>query len=237
MVFMIIPAWLLALIATSGSGILKAGLSQGSINQMNRYNDPSRQLQRLNAAGLPFAAFAAGQAGQQSNLPDTSGFDFMDNYATAKQMELIKDQLRGLAADADVKENLRDVSNEETKFMLEGEYQNGKWRTHAARSKEVDMRQKAAILGITRNNKAISDVEVRVVEALEKNRLDVAQAQLDRLLLDLDIGWQSLENERIRVAGRNEIIRRLEKGGLSLIEAIMIQVMNMTTGGGLHGLK
>ena len=66
MIFMILPVWLLPLLksvlpAIGGIGSTIAGVT--AQESMNRYNDPRRQLQRLNAAGLPFAAFQAGQAG------------------------------------------------------------------------------------------------------------------------------------------------------------------------------
>ena len=56
MIFMILPVWLLPLLksvlpAIGGIGSSIAGVT--AQERMNRYNDPRRQLQRLNAAGLP----------------------------------------------------------------------------------------------------------------------------------------------------------------------------------------
>ena len=73
MIFMFLPVWLLPLLKSVLPAVGAIGSSIASVNaqeRMNRYNDPRRQLQRLNAAGLPFAAFEAGQVGQQSQLPD-----------------------------------------------------------------------------------------------------------------------------------------------------------------------
>ena len=73
---MFLPVWLLPLLKSVLPAVGAIGSSIASVNaqeRMNRYNDPRRQLQRLNAAGLPFAAFEAGQAGQQSQLPDFGG--------------------------------------------------------------------------------------------------------------------------------------------------------------------
>lgn len=226
MIFMILPAWMLALFPTLLGGILKAGLSQGTINQMNRYNSPQQQLMRLNAAGLPFAAFAAGQAGQQSSLPDTSGFggeSFMQNYSQAKQLDLLKQQIRKLGADADISENLRDVSDQETMVALED---SGYGRTNAGMNKEADYRIKSAALAVAKNQKQISDIELRIKRATEGVEKQKAYKALDLMLLQLGIGGQAMENERVRQAARNKIVATMEKNGLTLMEAILLQVMS-----------
>lgn len=49
-----------------GGAALSRGGSRRAIDRQNEYNEPINQLQRIREAGLPYAAFAQGQAGNQS---------------------------------------------------------------------------------------------------------------------------------------------------------------------------
>lgn len=53
--------------------VLNRRQSLKDIEAQNKYNSPVEQLARLREAGLPFAAYSQGQAGNQSATPQTSG--------------------------------------------------------------------------------------------------------------------------------------------------------------------
>lgn len=237
MVYMILPAWLLALIPGLIGGFAKSAMSQGAVNKMNWYNSPASQLRRVMEAGLPAAAFFGGQAGQQAQMPDYSGIgESISNFQITRgqqiQQELLMEQIRKMMADADVSENLRDISNEETLAGLDiRAIRGGIPRTDAYMNKRADYEMKENALGLLKNQHDISTVEKNVRIFLEQNQKDKAKAELDKLLLQLDIGGQAMENERVRTIARNAIIGRMEEGGLSLLEAILIQVMSSIGGG------
>lgn len=238
MMFFIIPVWLLALLPQLIGGIANAALSQGSINRQNRYNSPLSQVRRLREAGLPAWASGGISAGAQSSLPDMSGIgnsltNFLGSSLQVKQGDALQETIRKLIADADIAENLRDVSNVETDTALNMGFvdENGFFRSNAGYKKDVEYDSIRIGYDILKNQKAISDTDKAVVEALKQNRIDLAKTQLDVMLKNLEIAGQNFDNEKRRNVAANKIISSMEKNGLSLMEALFIQLMSSVSGG------
>jgi len=101
--------------AQFAAGQIQRAQSQGDIARQNAYNSPAQQVARLREAGLPFAAYEKGQAGNQSSLPETN--KSIGNYAaTTMQMK----QAKLLDAEIRLKNSEADRYGAETKYLLEG---------------------------------------------------------------------------------------------------------------------
>lgn len=231
------------------AGLGSAAMSAGAVNRMNRYNDPRAQLQRLNAAGLPFAAFAQGQAGSQSSLPDTSGVaeginqgaaNFMMNRMQKKQIELIDEQIKTQKA-------------LERKTWSDALFSHSQARVASAEADEKlseygSINEKpsnlAFLMGKEREIKELEvftkkyDNEIKRIDSLFKSEAYQSgkltkqlDAEIDGLLLRNDLARQQFKDNQTRTVARNEIIDRMKKNGLSVGEALVIQIMNALTGG------
>lgn len=102
-----------------GGAAIHRGQSKQDIANQNAYNHPAQQLARLREAGLPFAAYAQGQSGNQSALPQASDAgltqgsqsgisNFITTSTQLKQLELLKAEIRQRNAEADLKNAERD---------------------------------------------------------------------------------------------------------------------------------
>ena len=224
MIFMFLPVWLLPLLKSVLPAVGAIGSSIASVNaqeRMNRYNDPRRQLQRLNAAGLPFAAFEAGQAGQQSQLPDFGGIaqageslgNFQTNYQQAQQGDLTIENLRHAgrtaAAGADMAESNRDVTIEENKYQLgEGKY-NTRTFTDSLRKLELDLKE---------NQKAMGELDLQMKRDLQESGVlgKKAQAELDLMLQNITKGNKYLDTQDDLDAARDMIVNKMKEGGMNI---------------------
>ena len=233
MIFMILPVWLLPLLksvlpAIGGIGSTIAGVT--AQERMNRYNDPRRQLQRLNAAGLPFAAFQAGQAGNQSQLPDFGGIqqagqslgDFMTNFQQAEQGKLTLDNLkeagRSASAAADVAESNRDVTLEENIYQLD----QGKFNTRAFLdgSRDVELRMKE-------HQRDLAELDLKMKQELnDSGKLtEKLQAEIDLLLQNIVKGKKYLETQDDLDNARDMIVNKMKEGGTNIWEAFAISIL------------
>lgn len=236
--FLVIPAWLLAMLPQLLGGVINAFTSQGAVNRMNRYNAPGPQLMRLNAAGLPFAAFTAGQSGQQSSLPDFSGIGesvgSLGNYFVTQlqkiQTDIAKQGLRKAKAEADIAEQERDAAFEP--YVPHQRDYDASSKTFGFLGQLQDFYSKDNAMKLQSLEGKIKQLDLDLKIELKKDGTlsKAAHAELDKLLLGLKIGGQAYDNERVRNIAKNEILRRFEKGGLSLFEAILIQVMSSLGG-------
>lgn len=210
-----------------------AAVQQGQVNRMNRYNDPRSQLQRLNAAGLPFAAFSQGQAGNQSTLPDMSGIgESIASYATSRlqqeQLKLLKEQTRKASAEADITETNRDVLRDEAEFSLFGGIvEDGILRSNAYLSKRLDFQMKQNAAFMQKYEKDIREIDALFKsDQYESGRMKkVAEQELDALINKNDLMKQVWNTNDKQNAARNEIIGRMQKNGLNLAEAMFLVIM------------
>ena len=197
---------------------------------MNRYNDPRRQLQRLNAAGLPLRPFEAGQAGQQSQLPDFGGIaqagkvweTSKQNYQQAQQGDLTIENLRHAgrtaAAGADMAESNRDVTIEENKYQLgEGKY-NTRTFTDSLRKLELDLKE---------NQKAMGELDLQMKRDLQESGVlgKKAQAELDLMLQNITKGNKYLDTQDDLDAARDMIVNKMKEGGMNIWEAFAISIL------------
>lgn len=97
------------LAAQFAAGQIQRAQSQGDIARQNAYNSPAQQVARLREAGLPFAAYEKGQAGNQSALPETNkGLgSYITSQTQLKQLEILKAEIRLKNAEADESEARR----------------------------------------------------------------------------------------------------------------------------------
>lgn len=245
-----IPLWLILALTQLGGGIVNAATSQGQINRMNRYNDPRAQLQRLNAAGLPFAAFSQGQAGSQSNLPDMSGIGegikntgilYLQNQMQKKQIEMLNEQIE--TAKATTRKTWAEartahaVARETDERVNENLSEFGFPRITPPSNLAWLMEQDREVKSLDTDMKKY-DRDMKEIDSLFKSdqyksgrMVKLVQAEIDNLLAKLDITKQLYNNNEKATIARNELIARMEKGGLSFGEALIIQVMNALTGG------
>ena len=220
MIFMFLPVWLLPLLKSVLPAVGAIGSSIASVNaqeRMNRYNDPRRQLQRLNAAGLPFAAFEAGQADNKvsyqtlrNSASGESLGNFQTNYQQAQQGDLTIENLRHAgrtaAAGADMAESNRDVTIEENKYQLgEGKY-NTRTFTDSLRKLELDLKE---------NQKAMGELDLQMKRDLQESGVlgKKAQAELDLMLQNITKGNKYLDTQDDLDAARDMIVNKMKEGG------------------------
>lgn len=170
-VYMMAP-WLALMLPQLIAGLGKLISSNSAIDKQNRYNSPFESMQRIRAAGLPYAAFEGGQAGSQSSLPDLSGWDNIGSSVgtsinQSNQMKSFEQLLRKMMADADVSENLRDVSNEETIGQLGYTYTdpNGNSVPIARVGKLLDFQLKEYGAWMAKHNEKMLKIDKLIKEA------------------------------------------------------------------------
>lgn len=230
------------------AGLGSAAMSAGAVNRMNRYNDPRAQLQRLNAAGLPFAAFAQGQSGSQSSLPDTSGIqagateavsNYFINRMQNEQIDMLRNQKRGVIADADIKELQRDILKEEADAALNNGIidESGFMRSNAFMSKKYDYQMKEYEMFMKRYDKDMKEIDSLFQSENYKNgnMQKKFEAEIDAITLRNRLFRQAFTDARTQTLARNNIIARMEKNGLNFAEALFIVIMNAIGGSAKFG--
>lgn len=239
MIFMILPAWLLLMIPHLIAGAGKLIGSASAIRAQNRYNSPFQQVQRLKAAGLPFAAFSAGQAGNQSQLPDFSGFDNIGNAVNSginqsNQIDMFRELLRKAGFDADIRENEAALSAEDFLEMgMSGRVINGEYITNQRFMKRMEIEMKEMDWWYKRYEGRIKEIDAKIKEDLAASGKlsEGAEAEIDRLLLSNKLLRQQLKSNDDRAAAQAKIVETMSKGGLSFWEALMLQVLGGLSGG------
>lgn len=240
MIFMVLPAWLLAMIPGLVGGFAKMKFSQDAVNRMNRYNDPRAQMQRMLSAGLPVSAMGSLSAGEQSQLPDVGGIgdnisNYFQSFLQMKQQEMLQGQIKGQGISNEMQGYLADIMGEEAAAGLEaGGFDTfGNARSNAFMSKAAEYEMKQVGLKVQKNQERISSVEADLKERLaESGYFDKeAKAKLDSLLVELDIKGLQENNMKAQTIARDTILKRMSRNGISLGEAILLQVMNSLSGG------
>lgn len=218
--------------ATVGSGIASS--------KMRAYNDPAKQLQRLNQAGLPMAAMGGSLANTQSQIPDFSGIaqageglgGFLQNYQTQTQIDLMKEQIRNAQIGGNISFLDFLTKNEDTRFNLspaEG-YDN---KTNRWVSNQMDQDIKTAARWIEVNKQTISALETGLAEARFKSGdMDKKwQEEFDAIVNKNKLMKQLYDNVESEKAAANRIRAAFEEGGLTLAEAFFMELMRALSGG------
>lgn len=112
-----LAAWLPAAIGAVGAMIGRKQ-SQGDIARQNAYNSPAQQVKRLREAGLPIAAMEGGYAGEQSQLPETSGREIGGNIASYITTQTQLQQLKILEEEWRLKRTEAERNEAETTWLL-----------------------------------------------------------------------------------------------------------------------
>lgn len=234
------PQWFLLMLPQLVAGLGKLIGSKTALNKANIYNSPVSQLARLKAAGLPYAAFEAGQAGAQSQLPDFSGFDNIGNAVgmgiqQSNQVKMFTELLRKAMADADVSENLRDVSNEETIGSLGYTYKDpeGKMVPIARISKLLDFQLKEYGTWSAKYRSEMEKIDNLIKSARFKDGSLLAQAQeeFNRIVNANKLADQLYKSNEAKNAAFQKIVNTMSKGGLNFFEALLIQMLSSMSGG------
>lgn len=242
-VIMVLPAWLILMMPQLIAGLSKLITSRVSLNKQNRYNSPIEQMRRIREAGLPFAAFEAGQAGSQSQLPDLSGFDQIGSaigtgITQGNQMRMFLELLRRAGADADIAENLRDVSNEETKGLMstvESDF-TGMPESIASAGKVLDFKMKEYGVWQAKYKTDMEEIDSKIKAArFDSGQLqNVFDEEFEKLVNTNKSMRQLWQSNEAKNSAWKKIVNTMEKGGLSFFEALLIQVMS-SMGGGISG--
>lgn len=232
------PGWLLLMLPQLIAGLAKLIGSKSALNKQNFYNSPAQQISRLKAAGLPYAAFEAGQAGTQSQLPDLSGFDTIGNSVgmginQSNQMKMFIELLRKAGFDADIRGNERDISNEERDFALEqrdgafGSMSNARYR----KKLEVEMQEQG--FWIQKFTSEMTEIDSLIKSArFEKGDLmKQAEEEFQRLIITNKLANQLWDSNDKKNRAFQKIVDTMSKGGLGFIEALLLQFMGSLSGG------
>lgn len=189
-----------------GGAAIQRGQSKRDIADQNAYNHPARQLARLREAGLPYAAYAAGQAGNQSALPITNDggasqagqhiAQGLNNYITTqaqlKQIDILKAETRQRNADADLKEAERDYL-----LSLRGEDRAGTNLTRNMATQYEYSQAQTKGQQVANRIAEITEEYVRPKSELElrKQIVEITNMMKNSGLIDEQIKGASLENK------------------------------------------
>lgn len=228
-----------AIIAAIGGGA-QAAASGGANRRMRRYNDPGAQLMRLNRAGLPMAAMGNNIANTQSQLPDYSGIgdagralgSFMQSYQTQGQIDLLKENLRGaeIGNDTSYLDYLLKKEDTDWSMMPAEGFMDGRSNRKSEKAFEYDIKQfdrweKANAYEINSLEKALT--ESRYSDG-SMNKL--WEENFQSIVKKNNLMQQVFDNTEKERAASNKIIEYFEKGGMSLMEAIFLTVMQALKG-------
>jgi len=225
LMFFIIP--FLPIAATIGAQLAQTVVSGMNNRKMLRYNSPKAQISRLRAAGLPFAAFTAGQAGNQSSLPDVSGIGAAGNTLSSYFGS------RNDQQDYRVKKNLADVSDADTRALLEGTYEmfGQKDMNPVEIKRKLEAITNIYALDNAANEQLVKQIEYSFKQGLSKEDLRKKwDAEIDKLLIGNKLGNQVFDNTEKVTAARNTIIDQMMEGGLGFGEALLMVLMQSLSG-------
>lgn len=222
------------------AGMGKLVGSQAAINRQNRYNSPVEQIRRLRQAGLPFAAFQAGQAGNQAQLPDLSGYDMMGSaigtgISQANQATIFKELLSKAQSDAGIASNLFGISEEEFKAGM-GHFSKGPMGNDINMfqySKLLDIQAKEYSVWISKHREKIEKIDKLIKEARfeDGTLMDEAIARMNSVMLSNDLAKQAWNTNDSRNRAAQRIVDTMSKGGLSFLEALFLQIIGSLGGG------
>lgn len=240
-VFMILPAWFILMMPQLIAGLGKLVASRVALNKQNRYNSPIEQMRRIREAGLPFAAFEAGQAGSQSQLPDLSGFDQIGGaigtgITQSNQIKMFEELLRRAGADADVSENLRDLSDSERDAMLNNSVDMyGKPIPLAGAKKVLEFNILKFGAWSAEHKERVDDINRKVLESrFDSGQLQkIADEEFERLVNSNKQMIQAWETNDKQNAAFQKIIDTMQgsDGKLGFMEALLIEFLKAIGGG------
>lgn len=236
------PAWFLLMLPQLIGGLGKLLASRSAINRQNVYNSPVAQIGRLKEAGLPFAAFEAGQAGSQSQLPDLTGFDTIGNaigtgIQQGNQLEMFQELLRKASADADTAGFLRDVTREETKGLLSTVESDltGMPQSIASANKVLEHRMRELGVWSADHKEAMDNIQRKILQSkFDSGYLQkLADEEFDRLVNTNKAMRQLWQSNEEKGAAFKRIVEAIKgsDGKLGFWEALLIQVMSGLSGG------
>lgn len=242
LVFMVLPAWFLLALPSLIAGMGQLIGSSAAVQRQNRYNSPFEQIKRLRAAGLPFAAYAAGQAGNQSQLPDFSGFNMVGNavgqgITQSNQVKMFRELLRKAGFDADIRFNEREISNEETIGALSYTFEDpfGQDVSIARGNKLLDFRIKEYGSWIAQHNARVTEIDRLIKESrFESGKLmDMAEAEYDKLIQSNKLMKQAYDTAESKNAAFQKIVDTMKgsDGELSFWQALLLQFVGAMSGG------
>lgn len=175
------PAWIEAGANLVG-GLANNLIARGNTKAQNRYNSPKEQIRRLNEAGLPYAAFADNQAGNQSAPTPThdlgigaAGRAIGDRYIRQQQAMQV-DQIANLIEIGKVDASL-------AKKLLEYmEQTNETGATNFQTIKDAERDEKTLRNEYQVQQNAIAKAQARNAESLSDTQLETAKANLINIL-------------------------------------------------------
>lgn len=227
-------------------GLIKAAghlggyfLSKMEVRNQNKYNEPINQAKRLREAGLPMAA-AESFNNRQDSLPDVSGVGragdkLGDYYKVDKaitEAEIAEELLNYWHAQAGIKINEGRFSDADVKFLLdEGYIKEGDAKSWYRHAQEIDMAMKGVAQSIQGHQNEILRLEEDLRTATNPTDIKIAEAKLNQMLLNIQMGNEELSNMIDFSKARQKIVQSMSQGGLSFGEAMLIQILQGVTGG------
>lgn len=175
------PSWIEAGANLAG-GIANNLIARGNTKAQNKYNSPKEQLKRLNEAGLPYAAFADNQAGNQATATPTqdlgisgAGKAIGDRYIR-KQQAMQVDQLASLI-------EIGKVDAELAKKLLEYmEQTNETGATNFQTIKNAERDEKVLRNTYQEQQNTIAKAQARNAETMSDLQVETAKGNLMNIL-------------------------------------------------------
>jgi len=223
-----------------GFGAIAGGVLSGiNVRAQNRYNDPSRALARIRRAGLPMAAFSEQAAGNQSAVPEETLSkasehlgSFLETTRQRKEIDTLTEALRGIKADSDLKE-------EDARIGLEQWYDKDEFQfvTNRKQAFKRDQRLKDGQIFLQSKQAEVTDLNRQALQELKDNGQLTAETRGKIALLGQQAGLISAQKNQIQNANKalNDIIRRMEKNGMSLGESLLLMFLQKGSGGASAG--
>jgi len=226
-------------------GLIKAAgqvgsyfIQRGDIARQNRYNSPAQQVKRLREAGLPYAA-AGDFKNEQTNVPDVSGIagagesigGYIQTEIDRKKLGILGEEIKQMRSLTRIKGNEANFSDAEAQYLLnEGYIRDGdaiNWFKHR---KEIETNMMEIQRALTQDAAGIKKVERNVAEATSATQIETVKQQLQSIISSINLKTQAFGNIEAEKASANALYDMMKEGGLSMWEALGLQVLQGFTG-------
>jgi len=202
-----------AAIPVVGAGIsaaLERGWAKRDLAAQNFYNSPSQQLARLEAAGLPAAAFFSGGVSSQSDQPRASNIDpslgtaeginnYMQNRFQTKQLALLDAQTRKTEAEAN------EASGRAAWLGAEAPNFYGPINTNQAALMDIDKQRKDA-------ERAAADSTSQIQQIIADRKDEQITSEIQRANAATDLARQQFRNNEDFLQFQRDFIKGINEG-------------------------
>jgi len=224
----------------AGGHIMQSLIGGMNVRAMNRYNDPSQQVERVRRAGLPMAALTPHTSGNQSAIPEnqlgaagTELGKYVSTEKTRKEISNLMEILRGLKADTDVKvfdrnvwlKEILDTDNVTETGITTAREQQIMFQINSMRAQQELNKHQTTVTRL--NGEALQELKDKGMLSQEtQSKIALLGKQMGLIESQEKLTAANAAATAAQTAGFNNLVERMMKNGLSLGEAIVLTFLS-----------